>query len=160
VNGPLIAIIGSVRKDIIADDEKRAREKKACEELGRELGSRGCRILVYSSREDYIEADVVRGFAKTAKADNSIIHRHTSADDDRFQEDAPERQGRLFKDSAKGTANWKIAFYGSLKEVEGDPDRGVEPPAQPTTPSTGIAPASPRLDPHYGLMMTGVVWKG
>ena len=61
---PTIAVIGSMSPDRIYDppggDSETA--EAAAAEIGRELAARGCRILVFSGRAEFIESAVVRGF--------------------------------------------------------------------------------------------------
>ena len=61
---PLIAIVGSIDESRIYDPPLARVDKarQACEQLGCELATRGCRIVVYSNAPRFIEAHVVRGY--------------------------------------------------------------------------------------------------
>jgi hypothetical protein len=59
---PLIAIIGGASKTTNPDLARRAGR-----ELAAELGKRNCRILVFSSSEEFIEWEAVQGYQSNAK---------------------------------------------------------------------------------------------
>jgi hypothetical protein len=59
---PVIAVIGSVNPSRTYDPSMaNAAEAEAAAAIGGELASRGCRILIFSSRPEYVEQAVVRG---------------------------------------------------------------------------------------------------
>jgi len=123
MEAPAIAIVGSVdqnRADYDPPLRNVDKVVKAMEELGAELAKAGYRILVYSSSTDYIEADVVRGYANSKVAnEKSIVIRYPrgAGVQSRFAEQGT--QPALFDPRADTTPNWQVSFYESLKDASG-----------------------------------------
>jgi hypothetical protein len=119
--GPLIAIVGcasDARKDELGLREP-AQARKAAEEIGRELAKAGCRILVYSSSPDFIEFDVVRGFvaSKSAKRGSIQVRYPLKEPQPAFPDQAGNEE--LFEWRPDRSADWEVAFYRSMEEVDG-----------------------------------------
>lgn len=116
----VIAIVGSVRKDIVDSDELQAAARDASRALGRELAKAGFRIVVYSSSPEFIEADVVHGFAEVATDRHHAIlvrYPHRFESDVHFQEEAG--QPDLFDRKADPDEYWETSFYQSLANLDG-----------------------------------------
>ena len=119
--GPLIAIAGSVadkRKDELKLGDP-ATARKAASEIGRELATAGCRILVYSTEPEFIESDVLSGYVGSNKATpRSIQVRYPLS---RPQPLAPEYAARdaLFEWLPTQSSEWEVAFYRSVEEIDG-----------------------------------------
>jgi hypothetical protein len=91
----------------------------AAAELGRELATAGCGIVVYSSTQRFIESHVVRGYVASGKALPGSI-----------QVRAPQNTGvvffsemgnnpELFDLRLDASNDWEVSFYRSLPEVDG-----------------------------------------
>jgi hypothetical protein len=121
---PLILVVGSAeagRTDYQPQLENADKARLAAEHIGSELARRQCRIVVYSASKEYLEGDVVRGFAgavaKTAKAMIEVRYPYTAAASAEFKEshDRPE----LFLSVSDPNASWEAAFYASLRDADG-----------------------------------------
>lgn len=124
MSGPLILIVGSAdvsRSDYDPPLSNPGTAPVAAEELGAELARRGCRIVVYSSSESYLERSVVRGFVGASKktANGTIQVRYPYSEPGSAQ--FPEAQSRpdLFVPTADRNAGWEAAFYASLRDADG-----------------------------------------
>lgn len=119
--GPTIAVIGSAEPGRHYDPPVRdpALAVAAAEELGRELATQGCHILVHSSRSDFIERSVVGGYVASGRGQpHSIVVRGRYGHDDAgFGETAGHRD--LFDIHPEPTADWEVSFYHSLLTVDG-----------------------------------------
>ena len=120
---PLIAIVGSydpsrTYEPPLSQDLETA--KAAAAELGRELANAGYRILVYSSDPRYIEADVVRGYVASGKAEKESVQirypqelsKHISFPEQNSHKD-------IFDPVPDANPGWQVTFYRSLKDVNG-----------------------------------------
>jgi len=119
--GPLIAIVGcaaDARKDELKLANPEA-ARKAAEEIGRELAKAGCRILVYNSSPLFIEFDVVRGFlaAKTGGAGAIQVRYPLNYPQEPFPDQAGNEE--VFDWHPDRSADWEVAFYRSLEEIDG-----------------------------------------
>ncbi|MFI8993260.1 hypothetical protein [Streptomyces sp. NPDC053542] len=116
-----IAVVGSADPDRRYDPPLRNHvlADTAAAELGRELAGRGCEIAVYSGRPDFIEASVVRGYVASGQAQPGSIHVHGryGREDASFPEIAQHRN--LFDVHPESTADWEVAYFRSLLNVEG-----------------------------------------
>jgi hypothetical protein len=117
--GPLIAIVGDADpirtfNPVMKDP---AKAKQAAEELGKELATRGARLLVYGG--PYIEADVVRGFVAGKPAeDHSIVKWYSQAKvPPLFSEE--QTHPNLFEQHVERGPEWEIAFYRSITRADG-----------------------------------------
>jgi hypothetical protein len=119
--GPMVAVVGSSQPERDYDPPVRdhARAAAAAEELGRELASQGCRIVVYSSHDDFIEHAVVRGYVASGRGQpRSIqVRGRYGGDDARFIETAQHQN--LFDVHPEPTRDWEVSFYRSLLTVDG-----------------------------------------
>jgi hypothetical protein len=118
---PLIAIVGSIdasrAQELDLRDTDRAAD--ACEALGRELAAQGVNIVVYSSSGEFIEGEVVRGYAASAggPAGSIQVRAPQSAGATQF----PEARSRpeLFDYRPDASEDWEVSFYRSLTETDG-----------------------------------------
>ena len=65
MTGPLIAIVGDANKCASP-----ALGRRAAREIGLELARRNCRILVFSSSQDYIEYEAVQGYLSQQRTES------------------------------------------------------------------------------------------
>ncbi|EGV28616.1 hypothetical protein ThidrDRAFT_3608 [Thiorhodococcus drewsii AZ1] len=114
-NRPIVAIIGSARKEITGDKEAEARW--ACKALGEALAKGGWRLAVYSERPDFIEADVVRGYVASGAAETgSVLCYYPQGSTCRFAERTQTPD--VFRDVIDPSDDWEVSFYRSLLEVD------------------------------------------
>ena len=135
MDGPRIAIIGSpwlrdTNGNRLQSDAATAHEKAAlaaCRELGRELASHGCRLLVYSAEAHSIEPAVVSGYVAVRRVRHAIEFRHPSESGGRFDEEgSPEeannsetKRNAVINNRADPSERWEVSFYRSLKDADG-----------------------------------------
>jgi hypothetical protein len=118
---PLIAIVGSVDKT--REQELKLTNpdtaKQAAEELGRELAKANCRLLVYSSKPEFVEFFAVRGYLQSGAAKpNSIQVRYPLA----IAQSAFPDQGvndKLIDWRPDRRHGWEHAFYRSVEDADG-----------------------------------------
>ncbi|GAA4450402.1 hypothetical protein [Phytohabitans houttuyneae] len=117
---PLIAIVGSLEPGRDYDPPGGVPEdaEGAAVAIGRELAMRGCRIVVFSSRPEYIERAVVRGYLASGQATpGSVEVRARYGHDTAFDEMSSRPEAIAVK--PEPTADWEVAFYRSLLVVDG-----------------------------------------
>ena len=120
---PLIAIVGSYNPERAEQLSLRniGEAKAAGLELGRELASQGCHIVVYASYPYLLEVDVVAGYVEVKKANpepNCIqVYFSVKYDQPTFAEEADNRG--LFKFKPDTSPAWEVSFYASLRQVDG-----------------------------------------
>jgi len=110
---PLISVVGDASK--CGNPEL---GRRAAREIGLELARRDCRILVFSSNQEYVEWEVVQGYLSSeAKiAERSIEVRYPPALHGRFP---GELDGdKRFVRSQQG-GDWEASIYPSFAEIEG-----------------------------------------
>jgi hypothetical protein len=113
---PIVAIVGSVRRQVVGEQEQEAR--LACAELGRELAKAGWRLAVYTSEKDFIEPDVVSGYVASGLAsEDSIVCYHPLGSTVDFEE--AKDHAEFFKDDIDSSEDWEVSFYQSLEHVNG-----------------------------------------
>jgi hypothetical protein len=125
LSSPLIAIVGSIdtrRTDYEPALTNTDAAQAAAEALGRALAEAGCRIIVYSSDEGFIEGDVVRGYVEVARdrvAERAqfIQIRYPSDYVPSFPEQA--QYGDLFDPQPDVQEVWEISYYVSLRDAHG-----------------------------------------
>ncbi len=117
---PIIAIVGSVRPEILTRSEREKDARAACNELGRELAKEGWRIAVYSANTDFIEQDVVTGYVTAGAAGKeSIVCHHPTGADIHFPEMDEHKDKEYFDEKVAPSDDWEASFYRSLAEVNG-----------------------------------------
>ena len=118
---PLIAVIGSTDPGRTFSHPLRATDlaPEACRQLGRELARAGCDLAVFSSSSEYIETDVVAGYADACtEAEPGRVAafppRHSDVDFGL----APDAHASLeiLRDSS---GEWEVAFYHTLLNCDG-----------------------------------------
>jgi hypothetical protein len=118
---PAIAIVGSTDPRRTYDPPVRDadRGEAAGEALGRELASQGCRIIVYSGAESFIEASVVRGYVASGSASpGSIQVRFPQGSvGGRFAE--LDQRPELFDLRPDASPDWEVSYYRSLVATDG-----------------------------------------
>lgn len=116
--GYLIAVIGSVRQEISGSAEIEAQGRETARELGRALGDRGFRLIVYSSSDQFIEPHVVAGFADAAEGrSRAVTVKFPSDKEISFAEQAT--YPGLFQLHPDHRDYWEASFYRSLAQVDG-----------------------------------------
>jgi len=116
----LVAVVGSVQEDRDYNPplEHVAEARKACEELGRELATQGCDIVVYSNDPKFIEADIVRGYVASGKAVAGSIHvRAPYGKATGFE--GFTQQPDLFDHKPDSRKQWEVPFFRSLSSTNG-----------------------------------------
>lgn len=122
---PSIAVVGSADPQRTTYDPPLRnvdQVKQACEQLGRELAKAGYRIVVYSSNPAFIEADIVRGYVTSGKAQSESIQiRYPRAVEAAGPPRFPEQDSHqaVFDEIPDEAPNWEVSFYRSLTEVDG-----------------------------------------
>jgi hypothetical protein len=92
---------------------------QACEQLGRELALQGCDIVVYSSEASFIEADIVRGYVASGKAQPGSIHVRSPLGAPGAQFEEAKQHRELFDARADASPDWEVSYYRSLVETQG-----------------------------------------
>lgn len=117
---PTIAIVGSADPERAYDGLLRDPELagRAAAAIGHELAVRGCRIVVFSSRPQYIEQAVVRGYIDSRRAyPRSIQIRGRYGADADFEQ--LRQHPEYFASYPEPTRDWEVSFYRSLLSVDG-----------------------------------------
>lgn len=118
---PIVIVAGSADPARSATYEPAMRDfaaaRRAAEELGEQLAKSGCKILVFSN--NYIESDVVKGFARVGSAvEKSIIVRAPlGSSGAEFAEYAVRSD--LFDLQPDPRPEWEVSFYRALREADG-----------------------------------------
>lgn len=120
LTGPTVAIVGSAEYRPAYDPPVRSPEQaqKAAEELGRELARRGCRIVVFSARERYIEHQVVRGYVSTGHAGLRSVEVHGRFGRDEMDFFEADEHRDVFDVRPGAATDWEAAFYRQLLGVD------------------------------------------
>jgi hypothetical protein len=110
---PLIAIVGDAAKS-----KDPALAKRAAEDLGAELARKGCRILVFSSKPEFVEWEAVQGYlkSKVKKEPRSIEVRYPPELDGMFP--GEEVDDPRFVRTQQG-GDWEASIYPSFAELDG-----------------------------------------
>ena len=116
---PRIAVVGSIDEtrefDPPVTDPAGAR--RACEELGAELADAGWNLVIYSGQPKFVEADVVRGYLRSGKAEASSVEVRAPVGKTGFVEFPTHREALDIRpDSSR---DWEVSFYPSLAGVDG-----------------------------------------
>ncbi len=121
VKRPLIAIVGSVdhsrAQELDLHDTDRA--AGACEAFGRELAAQGLDIVVYSSAADFVEGDVVRGYAAWEDAPPRSVQVRAPQSGGAAQFPEALSRPELFDYRPDASEDWEVSFYRSLVETDG-----------------------------------------
>ncbi|MFC5925077.1 hypothetical protein [Micromonospora vulcania] len=121
MSAPTIAVVGSVVVGRTYDPPLRDGTVglAAAEEIGRELAERGCRLVVFSSDEDFIEAAAVRGYAGSDQARPGSIEVRGPYRTDHAGFPEAQHRPELFDARPEPTADWEVSFYRALLHVDG-----------------------------------------
>ena len=117
---PLIAVVGSADPERSYDPPLRAQEDatRACEEIGRALADRRCRLLVYSSDSQFIEAAVVRGFLEEGQPPPGSIQIRAPFGKAGADFGTGDANGAPFDVRPDTSRDWQVSFYRSLVDVD------------------------------------------
>ncbi|MBM7494198.1 hypothetical protein JOD64_005420 [Micromonospora luteifusca] len=91
----------------------------ACEAVGRELARAGCDLVVFSSSDDYIEKDVVRGYlgALETQDGGSVV---VKAPFDRVTLfDVPSHLKYVLRVEPDPAEEWEVSYYRAVFEADG-----------------------------------------
>lgn len=116
---PRIAIIGSAAPGRDYEPPLSGVDiSSAARDLGRHLAEAGCRLVVYSSDDDFIERDVVAGFVESGRASAGSVEIHGKAGQvSAFP--GSDLATKYFLAYPQSSPHWEVAFYASLLEVDG-----------------------------------------
>jgi hypothetical protein len=116
-----IAVIGGVgpRPDYDAPVRDAVMAREAAAAVGRELADAGFDLVVFSSRPDFIESDVVKGYSTSDRARPGSIRVLNRYGFDDAQFVAAERRGEIFTYVCDSSQNWEVSYYRSLLSVDG-----------------------------------------
>jgi len=116
---PRIAVVGSIDETRVFDppvtDPVGAR--RACEKLGGELAGAGWDLVVYSGQSKFVEADVVRGYLGSGKAEAGSVEVRAPKDKTGFAEFSSHRE--VFDIRSDSSRDWEVSYYRSLAGVDG-----------------------------------------
>jgi hypothetical protein len=118
---PLIAIVGSIDPNRADDLELSNTDQaaSACAALGHELAVQGVDIVVYSSAADFVEGDVVRGYAASDGLPARSIQVHAPQSYKYTQFPEAGRRPELFEYHPDASEDWEVSFYRSLVDTDG-----------------------------------------
>jgi len=118
---PLIAIVGSIDPHRSQELELRDTDQAAgaCEALGRELAAQGLDIVVYSSAAQFVEGDVVRGYASSDDAPVRSIQVRAPQGSGTIQFPDGQSRPNLFDPRPDASQDWEVSYYRSLVETDG-----------------------------------------
>jgi hypothetical protein len=110
---PIIAVIGNPGRSA-----EPALAQKAAFELGAELARRGCRVRVYSNKQDFAEWHAVQGYlsVSSSKEPASVEVRYPLDLDGRFPGEG-EDDPRFLRIQQSG--DWELSFYPSFADLDG-----------------------------------------
>jgi hypothetical protein len=118
---PLIAVVGSVdgTREFAPPLQNIAQGREACRQLGRALAQAHCDLAVFSSKEKYIEAEVVRGYAEACGEGGqgrvvAYPPRHRSVD---FR--LPEGSAVTIEVVRDTSGEWEVSYYRTLMACGG-----------------------------------------
>jgi hypothetical protein len=111
VESPVVAIVGNAK----CNDKAPA----AAEVLGRELAKAGFRILVYSSKPEFLECHFVRGYVASRAAVRCSIQVRYPLHGVKPAFAEQSTNGELFDWRPDHAPDWEMSFYQSLSEVQG-----------------------------------------
>lgn len=118
---PTIAVVGSAATGRNYDPPVHDVDAAlvAAEQIGRELANHGCRLVVFSSKDDFIESAVVRGFAQSARARPKSIEVRPPLKSARPGFPEMEPKPHLFEIRPEPATDWEVSFYRSLLSIDG-----------------------------------------
>jgi hypothetical protein len=116
-----IAVVGSAspRLDYGNSVRDAAEARVAARELGRELANAGFDLVVYSSRSDFIERDVVDGYIRSDHVRPGSVRALSryGFDDADFASTGQVRE--IVTHVRDSSTDWEVSFYRSLLGVDG-----------------------------------------
>jgi hypothetical protein len=116
-----IAVVGgaSSRPDYDPPVHDAATARAAAASVGRELADAGFDLVVYSSRPEFIEREVVRGYITSDRARPGSIRvlSRYGFDDADFAE--IDRLGDIFAYVRDSSPDWEVSYYRSLLDIDG-----------------------------------------
>ena len=118
---PSIVVTGSAQadRDYTPPLREAGTAPAACEAIGRELAKAGCDLVVFSSSDDYIEKDVVRGYLQAldpARPGRVVVR---APYDREVEFGVPEQLRRLIETEPSTATEWEVSYYRSLCEADG-----------------------------------------
>ncbi|MFY1683646.1 hypothetical protein ACN265_19120 [Micromonospora sp. WMMD730] len=118
---PSVVVVGSAHPDREYAPEMReiSLVSGACEEIGGELARAGCDLIVFSSSDDYIEKDVVRGYLAALQVqDGATVTVKAPFSQVTSFEVSPHLENvlRVEPDSIE---EWEVSYYRAVFEADG-----------------------------------------
>ncbi|MFF5182132.1 hypothetical protein ACFY2Q_29345 [Micromonospora sp. NPDC000316] len=90
-----------------------------CEEIGRELARAGCDLLVFSSADDYIEKDVVRGYLAALRPQDEAAVVVKAPFDQVTRFEVPPHHAHVLRIEPDPAAEWEMSYYRAVLEADG-----------------------------------------
>ncbi|MFG1761054.1 hypothetical protein [Micromonospora echinofusca] len=91
----------------------------ACEAVGRELARAGCNLVVFSSSDDYVEKDVVRGYLAALQAQDSATVMVKAPIDRVTPFDVPPHLKHVLRVLPDSAEEWEVSYYRAVLEADG-----------------------------------------
>jgi hypothetical protein len=91
----------------------------ACEAIGRELARAGCDLVVFSSSDDYVEKDVVRGYLEALESARSGTVVVRTPYDREVDFGVPDRLKQFIEIRPDAATEWEISYYRALFDADG-----------------------------------------
>src|ERR1022692_3489855 len=116
-----IAVVGgaSPRPDYDTPVRDADLARTAAAEIGRELANAGFDLVVYSSRPDFIEHEVVRGYITSDRARPGSIRVLSRYGFDDADFGGLERHRKIFMHVRDSSWDWEVSYYRSLLSIDG-----------------------------------------
>ncbi|AUG81200.1 hypothetical protein CFP65_6550 [Kitasatospora sp. MMS16-BH015] len=118
---PRVAVVGGAHAGGLGDEQAWTAEEAGA--VGREIGAAvaeaGCDLVVYSSKPRFIDGHVVAGYLANGPVPAGSVHVRPAfgSSGGRFPEAAS--QPAAFEHRHEPGDDWEVAFYRSLREVDG-----------------------------------------
>ncbi|MFI9360084.1 hypothetical protein ACIG5E_03315 [Kitasatospora sp. NPDC053057] len=116
---PVVAVVGSSPAGSAQTADGGVSAARAAEEIGAALAAQGCDLMVYSSSPAFLEHHVVTGYLAGAPVAARSIRVRPPFDHPRIDFAEMEQHEKAFEVRHEAGADWEVAFYRSLSEVQG-----------------------------------------
>jgi hypothetical protein len=119
LRNPCIIVIGNANPDYETRVIDVAQCRSAAREIGRELASSGCHLIVHTADPRYIEYDVVEGYASAqVKGPRKVTLRF--AEDSNVRDFPDDWFGDVaVRKEANNDSDWEVDFFNSLIGADG-----------------------------------------
>ncbi|MEU8209616.1 hypothetical protein AB0B85_10500 [Micromonospora sp. NPDC049044] len=118
---PSIAVVGSASPDrqYTPDMKEIDLVPDVCAAVGRELARAGCDLIVFSSSDDYIEKDVVRGYLAAVQAQDRASVTVRAPFDRVTPFDVPPHLKHVLRVLPDSAEEWEVSYYRAVFEADG-----------------------------------------